>query len=65
VKAPWVTSHQKSAQESLKNQDHAHRFFYIRGVVHHEYVPEGQTVRAKFYVEVLKCVRERVRRARP
>jgi hypothetical protein len=27
--------------------------FDIRGVVHHEYVPAGQTVNAKLYVEVL------------
>ena len=40
-------------------------FFDIRGVVHHEYVPAGQTVNAKFYVEVLKRLRERVRLARP
>jgi hypothetical protein len=40
-------------------------FFYIRGVVHHEYVPAGQTINAEFYVEVLKRLRERVRRARP
>jgi histone-lysine N-methyltransferase SETMAR len=36
-------------------------FFDIRGVVHHEYVPAAQTVHAKFYVEVLKRLRERVR----
>jgi archaeosine-15-forming tRNA-guanine transglycosylase len=60
VEAPWFALHQKSAQELLKNQNHAHRFFYIRGVVHHEYVPAGQTVNAKFYVEVLKRLRESV-----
>jgi len=38
-------------------------FFDIRGVVYHEYVPAGQT--ARFYVEFLKRLRERVRRARP
>jgi hypothetical protein len=37
----------------------------IRGVVHHEYVPAGQTVNVKFYIEVLKRLRERVQRARP
>jgi hypothetical protein len=40
-------------------------FFYIRGIVHHKFVPQGQTVNAAFYVEVLKCPRERVRRVRP
>ena len=66
MQAPWFASHQKSAQESFKNQDHAHSFFFnIRGVVHHEYVPASETVNAKFYVEVLKRLRERVRHARP
>jgi hypothetical protein len=32
--------------------------FFIRGVVHHEFVPQGKTVNAAFYVEVLKCLRE-------
>lgn len=40
-------------------------FFYYRGIVHHEYLPEGQTVNAIFYVEVLKRLRDRVRRVRP
>jgi len=29
-------------------------FFYIHGIVHHEFVPPGQTVNGQFYVEVLK-----------
>jgi hypothetical protein len=35
--------------------------FFIRGVIHHEFVPQGQTVNATFYVEVLKHLREHVR----
>jgi hypothetical protein len=52
----------KKVHKSFKNQDHAHCFFfiYIRGVVHHEFVPQGQTVNAPFYVDVLKCLCERV-----
>ena len=40
-------------------------FFDIHGVVHREYVRAGQIINAKFYVEVLKHLRERMRRARP
>jgi hypothetical protein len=40
-------------------------YFDIRAVVHHEYVPAGRTVYAKFYVKFLKRLYERVRRARP
>jgi hypothetical protein len=34
-------------------------------VVHHESVPQGQTVNAPFYVEVLKRLRECVWRVQP
>ncbi|XP_029163422.1 protein GVQW3-like [Nylanderia fulva] len=40
-------------------------FFDKRGVVHHEFVPEGQTVNAAFYVQVLDRLRKRVARVRP
>jgi hypothetical protein len=33
-------------------------FFYVKGIVHHEFVPCGQTVNRQFYLEVLKCLRE-------
>ena len=39
-------------------------FFNIRRIVHHEYVPEDKSVNAKFYVEVLKRLREHVRHTR-
>jgi len=53
-----------NGQESFKNQDHSYSFFDIHQVVHHEYVPEGESVNAKFYVEILKRLRERLRRTR-
>jgi len=40
-------------------------FFDCHGIVHHEFAPEGQTVNAAFYMEVLKRLRDRVRRVRP
>ena len=40
-------------------------FFDQKGIVHKEFVPPGQTVYAAFYVEVLKRLRENVRRKRP
>ncbi|XP_056639027.1 uncharacterized protein LOC130446672 isoform X1 [Diorhabda sublineata] len=39
-------------------------FIDIKGIVHHEFVPPGQTVNAKFYVEVLKRLKRRVNRVR-
>jgi len=40
-------------------------FFDIRGIVHYEFVPTGQTVNQDYYLEVLKWLREKVRRKRP
>jgi len=40
-------------------------FFVSEGIVHHQYVPDGQTINREFYVEVLRCLRESVRRKRP
>jgi histone-lysine N-methyltransferase SETMAR len=36
-------------------------FFDIRGIVHHEFVPEGQRVNAEFYCNVLRRLREDIR----
>jgi histone-lysine N-methyltransferase SETMAR len=40
-------------------------FFDIRGIVHRELVPQGQTVGRKLYCEVLWRLRENIRRKRP
>lgn len=40
-------------------------FFYAKGVVHYEYLPEGSTVNQITYIEVLKRLRDAVRRKRP
>jgi len=40
-------------------------FFYIRRIVHYEFVPTGQTVNQVYYLEVLERLREKVRRKRP
>ena len=39
--------------------------FDPEGIVHHEYPPDGQTINKEFYVEILRRLRESVRRKRP
>ena len=40
-------------------------FLDMEGIVHYEYVPQGQTVNYQFYLQVLKCLRLAVSRKRP
>jgi hypothetical protein len=37
-------------------------FFDIRGIVQHEFAPEGQTMNAQFYYNILRRLREDIRR---
>ena len=40
-------------------------FFDCEGVVHYEFSPRGQTINTEYYVEVLKRLRDAMRRKRP
>jgi len=40
-------------------------FFDMEGIVHYEYVPQGQTVNQQFYLQVLTRLRLAVSRKRP
>jgi hypothetical protein len=47
------------------HESHVDGFFDIEGVVHHEFLCLGQEVNCWYYPEVLKRLRESVRRKRP
>ena len=55
----------KSTSVSLKCEGDVDSFFYWKGIVHHEFVPRGETVNKEFYLKVMKRLREAVRRKRP
>ncbi|UYV64539.1 hypothetical protein LAZ67_3001141 [Cordylochernes scorpioides] len=40
-------------------------FFDVKGLVHFEFVSEGQTINQHYYIDVLKRLREAVRQKRP
>jgi transposase len=40
-------------------------FFDYRGIVHHSYAPEGQTINKEYYLEVMHHLHDAVRRKRP
>ena len=40
-------------------------FFDSRGVVYHEYAPQGQNINKEYYLGVLRRLRDAVRRKRP
>jgi len=40
-------------------------FFDFNGIVHHEFLPPGRTVNKEYYLEVLRRLREAIRRKRP
>jgi hypothetical protein len=59
------TAAEKSSSRSQQYQVHVDGFFDIQGIAHKDFLPPGQTVNGKFYCEVLKRLREGIRRKRP
>jgi len=55
----------KKTRMSRPNMNVMLVFFHWQGIIHHEFVPRGQTVNKEFYVAVLKRLREAVRWKRP
>ena len=56
----------KNTSVSLKCEGDVGRLFFDwNGIVHHEFVPRGETVNKQFYWKVMKRLREALRRKRP
>ena len=67
--AQWKTANSPRPKMFRQSKSRVKRifltFFDIRGIVHYEFVPTGQTVNQVYYLEVLERLREKVRRKRP
>jgi hypothetical protein len=55
----------KEGHKNMENEDNAHHFFDVKGTVHFEFIPQGQTLNQIYYMEVLKWLHEAVHRKRP
>ena len=62
MKEPRIPMTEAGEAEPQRDQEHAHLFFDIRGIGHHEFASEDQTVNAGFYCSVLRRLREDIRR---
>ena len=52
----------KIIEKQIKNQSMLMVFFDYHGIMHHAFAPKVRNVNAVFYVEVLKCLKDHVRR---
>jgi len=60
-----VTKAKKARQFKSNLKGMIITFFGIKGIVHKEFVPTGRTANSGFYCEVMRRLRENVRRHRP
>jgi len=63
--AQWKTANSPQPKKFHQSKSMLLTFFDIRGIVHYEFVPTGQTVNQVYYLEVLERLREKVRRKQP
>jgi len=49
----------------ITSEDNVHHFLNIKGIIHFEFIPQGQTVNHAYYVEILKQLHEAVHRKQP
>jgi histone-lysine N-methyltransferase SETMAR len=64
-KSPGSPRMKKARQSRSTTKSMPIMFFEIRGIVHHEFFPESQTVNAEFYCNVLRRLRGDIRRKQP
>jgi len=60
-KSPGSPRPKKARQSCSMTKSMLIVFFDIRGIVHHEFAPQGQTMNTGFYCSVLRRLREDIR----
>ena len=63
-KAPRHQDQKKAGQVKSNVKSMISTFFDVKGIVHKEFVPTAQNVNSGFYCDVLRLLRENVRRRR-
>jgi hypothetical protein len=61
VEESTITKSKKGAAGPKFNKEHAH-FFDMKGIVHREFIPPNTVVNSDFYCDILRRLRENVRR---
>jgi hypothetical protein len=63
------TANIPTTQKSRMSKSHMNTalitLFHIEGIIHCEFIPQGQTITQAYYVEILKQLREAVPRKKP
>ena len=60
-----ITKRQKNCLQKSKLKTMLVCFYDSKGIIHHEFVPQEQTVTGSFYLSVLERLWKRIRRVRP
>ena len=59
-----VTKTQKGVDIQVQNQCDADRFFNVHGIVHAEFLPQGQTINQQVYKNILRRLMRSLREKR-
>jgi histone-lysine N-methyltransferase SETMAR len=63
--AEWVSPKKLKPSKVRMEKSRVKTMFNAEGVIHREFVPEGQTVNGQFYLGMIERLLKRIRRVRP